>query len=212
MARIREVYVGIEDPDPAVDRKGIKYLQDNGVTVHMFDRDLQEKIREANKDFIAQALERAAAAEEQKKPRLITLSPLEDAFARAVTDDFSTEALEQYRQTVKISESVGSPAFHRRLALQGLLKEEAGQWVPTGFGLVLFGKTPRLVMPQAVLLGTLHYLDGREETKDFDGPQVLAPSRPCNGCRTNCLIRWTARKRGGGQRTRFCPSWPAKAL
>ena len=33
LARIKEVYVGIEDPDPTVDRKGIKYLQDNGVTV-----------------------------------------------------------------------------------------------------------------------------------------------------------------------------------
>jgi ATP-dependent DNA helicase RecG len=40
LARIKEDYVGIEDPDPTVDRKGIKYLQDNGVTVHMFDRDL----------------------------------------------------------------------------------------------------------------------------------------------------------------------------
>ena len=41
LARIREVWIGLEDPDPAVDRKGIKYLQDNGVSVHMFDRDLQ---------------------------------------------------------------------------------------------------------------------------------------------------------------------------
>ena len=45
LARIKEVWVGIEDPDPTVDRKGIKYLQDCGVTVHMFDRDLQETIR-----------------------------------------------------------------------------------------------------------------------------------------------------------------------
>jgi ATP-dependent DNA helicase RecG len=48
LARIKVVWIGIEDPDPAVDRKGIKYLQDSGVTVHMFDRDLQEEIRNAN--------------------------------------------------------------------------------------------------------------------------------------------------------------------
>jgi len=30
-ARIAEVWVGIEDPDPKVDRQGIKYLQDRGV-------------------------------------------------------------------------------------------------------------------------------------------------------------------------------------
>ena len=56
LARIREVWVGIEDPDPTVDRKGIKFLQASGVTVHMFDRDLQEVIREDNADFLAQAL------------------------------------------------------------------------------------------------------------------------------------------------------------
>src|SRR5437588_12652434 len=38
LARIQEVWIGIEDPDPTVDRKGIKYLQEAGVTVHMFDR------------------------------------------------------------------------------------------------------------------------------------------------------------------------------
>ena len=48
LARVKEVWVGIEDPDPTVDRKGIKYLQDSGVKVHLFDRDLQERIREVN--------------------------------------------------------------------------------------------------------------------------------------------------------------------
>lgn len=46
---------------------------------------------------------------------------------------------------------------------------------PTGFGLLLFGKEPRTVMPQAGLLGTIHYPDGTEEPRDFDGPQVLVP-------------------------------------
>ena len=38
LARIKEVWIGIEDPDPTVDRKGIKYLQDSGVTVHVRPR------------------------------------------------------------------------------------------------------------------------------------------------------------------------------
>jgi len=58
----KEVWIGIEDPDPRGDRKGIGYLQSSGVTVHMFDRDLQEEIQEANKAFLGQALERVAAA------------------------------------------------------------------------------------------------------------------------------------------------------
>src|SRR5438477_6937837 len=43
-ARIKTVYVGIEDPDKTVDGKGIKHLEKNGVKVHMFDRDLQKII------------------------------------------------------------------------------------------------------------------------------------------------------------------------
>ena len=177
LARIKEVWIGIEDPDPTVDRKGIKYLQDSGVRVHMFDRDLQEEIQKANKAFIEQALERAAAAREEKKPKTITLSPLENAFATVEMKDFSTEAMEQYRTSARISDTVGSPAFTRRLVQQGLLKQENGQSTPTGFGLLLFGREPRTVMPQAGLLGTIHFADGAEEPKDFDGPQVLAPEQ-----------------------------------
>lgn len=175
LARIKEVWVGIEDPDPTVDRKGIKYLEDSGVTVHMFDRDLQEVIHEANKGPIAQALERAAAAEEEKKPKAVTLSKFEHAVATSAMQDFSVEALEQYRTIAKITDAVGSVSFHRRLLQQGLLKEEGGKLTPTGFGLLLFGKEPRDVMPQAGLLGTIHHPDGGEDTRDFDGPIVLIP-------------------------------------
>jgi ATP-dependent DNA helicase RecG len=174
MARIKEVWVGIEDPDPTVDRKGIKYLQDKGITVHMFDRDLQEVIREANKEFIDQALERAAAAEE-KKPKAVTLSSLENAVAAAAAVDFSDEALDRYRDIAQIQDPVRSDAFNRRLVQQGLLREENGRITPTGFGLLLFGKEPRTSLPQAGLLGTIQYPDGKEETRDFDGPLVLIP-------------------------------------
>lgn len=177
LARIKEVWIGIEDPDPTVDRKGIKYLQDSGVTVHMFDRDLQEVIRQTNKAFIEQATERAVAAREEKKPTRIVLSPLEGSYAAAETSDLSTQALAQYRTVAKLADKVGSPAFNRRLLQQGLLKEEKGRVIPTGFGLLLFGKEPRTVIPQAGLLGTMHFPDGTEEPKDFDGPLVLAPEQ-----------------------------------
>ena len=177
LARIKEVYVGVEDPDPMVDRKGIKYLQDQGVTVHMFDRDLQEKIRDANMEFFTQAKERAAIAEKKKKPRLMTLSVMENPLASAVMADMSPEALEQYCKVAKIEDAVESPAFNRRLTLQGLLKEDGDRLTPTGFGLLLFGKEPRLHMPQAGLLGTIHFSDDREEPRDFDGPQVLVPDQ-----------------------------------
>ena len=179
LARVRQVWVGIEDPDPTVDRKGIKYLEDCGVAVRMFDRDLQEQIQEANKAFIEQALERAAAAQEVKVPKAVVLSPLEGIQAHFDTRDLSLEALETYRRVARIGDKVGSEAFNRRLLQQGVLKEEEenSQASPTGFGVVLFGEEPRVVMPQVGLLGTIHLPGGIEEPRDFDGPQVLAPQQ-----------------------------------
>lgn len=175
-ARIKEVWIGIEDPDPMVDRKGIKFLQDNGVTVHMFDRDLQEIIRAENQDFIKGALERAAEAEEKSKTP--QLSPLENPRAHTDLRDFSPEALEQYRVAAGIKETVGSEAFNRRLVQQGLLQFDGERFVPSGFGLLLFGKSPREIMPQVGLLGTIHLADGTEDQpRDFDGPQVLVPEQ-----------------------------------
>ncbi len=168
--------MGIEDPDPTVDRKGIKYLQEKGVTVHMFDRDLQEIIRAENKEFIGQALERAAAASEEKTPEVI-LSPLENASDQTGIADLSNEALEAYRSVAKIADAASSPAFKRRLARQGLLRQDANRFTPTGFGQLLFGTEPRIGMPQAGLLATIHYADGTKEIRNFDGPQVLVPEQ-----------------------------------
>jgi ATP-dependent DNA helicase RecG len=175
LARIRTVYVGIEDPDPTVDRKGIKFLQDNGVEVHMFDRDLQEQIRDVNRNFIEQAVERAEAAKEEKKPVVVKLSSLEEGRSTLAMQDFAEDALERYREALGVSDAIGSDAFARRLLTQGLVQEQAGGLRPTGFGMLLFGRSPRDVMPQAGLLATIHYPDGREEMRDFDGPLVSVP-------------------------------------
>ncbi len=86
LARIKTVWVGIEDPDPKVDRKGIAYLQQNGVVVHLFDRDLQEVIREANREFISQALERAEAVKTADLP--VALTKFENSESTASFADF----------------------------------------------------------------------------------------------------------------------------
>lgn len=174
-ARIKEVWIGYPDPDPTVDRKGIKYLQDHGVTVHMFDLDLQDEIKAANKEFIAQALERRAAAEEMEEE--VVLSPLENPVGTADLRDFSTEILEKYRSVAKIGEAVKSDGFQRKLVQQGLMKAEGKKTLPAGFGLLLFGKAPRDIMPQAGLLGTIQWPDGTEEVRDFDGPMVGVPGQ-----------------------------------
>ena len=53
-------------------------------------------------------------------------------------------------------------------------------------------------MPQAGLLGTIHFADGTEEPKDFDGPQVLAPEQALQWLRDklpNPIERSAARRR-----------------
>ncbi|MBI5245315.1 MAG: hypothetical protein HY922_16755, partial [Elusimicrobia bacterium] len=175
LARIKEVWVGIEDPDPKVDRKGIKFLQDAGVKVHMFDRDLQEVIRAANKDFIAQATERAETARGARQLKENALSSLENALGVSAVKDFSGEALERYRSQAKIAAVVGAQAFNRHLLQRGLLKEEKGRLTPTGFGFLLFGRRPRGILHQAGLLATIHYPDGKDELLDFDEPLILIP-------------------------------------
>lgn len=176
LARIKEVYVGVNDPDPTVDGKGIRHMEDHGIKVHMFDKDLQDIIKEANKEFIAGALERAAAVKDEKPPKKVQLSPLENAAPYADLSQFSVPALTAYRSATRMKEKIGTPPFNQRLAQQGLLVEKAsGALVPSGFGMLLMGKEPRTAMPQAGLLATIRYPDGREETEDFDGPLVLIP-------------------------------------
>lgn len=173
LARIKEVWVGIQDPDPKVARKGIEHMKIHGIKVHMFDRDLQEDIEKENKEFLAQANERAA--EEKKKPTEIVLSPLENRLPAAVLADFSDKALEVYRKRARIAEPIGSDEFNRRFLQQGLLNEEDGSLVPTGFGILLFGNEPRRAMRQAGLLGAIHYPNGEKERKEFDEPAVMIP-------------------------------------
>lgn len=172
LARIKEVWIGLEDPDPKVDRKGIEFLKKSGIKIHMFDRDLQEEIREANKDFFRQALERAA---EEEKPEKIKLSEYEEILPSTDLKDFSGDALNSYREKINLTDAVGSAGFNRRLMQQGLLKEEKGELIPTGFGIVLFGKEPRITMPQTGLLATVLYPNGREEIENFEDPIVLIP-------------------------------------
>ena len=194
-ARVAQVWVGIEDPDPAADRKGIRYLQEQGVAVHLFDRDLQEVIREANREFIAHALAGRAPAPLKKAAQL---SVLEGRAPLAGWGDLAPQALEEYRQAAGIAEAVDSAVFRQRLLQQGLLCEGARGLVPSGFGLLLFGKAPRDIVRQAGLLGTLHLPDGTEELRDFDGPQVFAPEQALAWLRArlpNPIDRSEARRR-----------------
>ena len=127
----------------------------------------QDEILNQNREFIDRAQLRAEAASDEGTPKPITLSGLEEPKPSTSAQDLQREALAAYRDVAQIAEAVGTPRFNRRLMHQGLLKDQRGRAVPTGSGLLLFGSEPRLPMPQAGLLGTIHFPDGSEETRDF---------------------------------------------
>lgn len=174
-ARIAEVWVGIEDPDPMVDRQGMRYLEQNGVKVHLFDLDLQKQIREANKEFIAQALRRAAEAKDGKAVKPSLLSQWDKALAGVTAADLASNALVRYRERTKIPDKTTSAGFLQRLERQGLLRRHGSKLAPTGFGFLLFGKAPREVLHHAGLNATIEYPDGTHEIQNFDEPTILIP-------------------------------------
>jgi ATP-dependent DNA helicase RecG len=132
LARIKEVWVGIEDPDPLVADKGIRYLEDSGVTVHIFPRDLQKQIQAENQKFLAQAEARARVAEDEPaKP--VAISALEQPLKHLSNKWFSPQALHQFREAAEITPRVGSREFGAELVQRGLAAPQRGRLVPTGF-------------------------------------------------------------------------------
>ncbi len=174
-ARITEVWMGIEDPDPMVNRQGARYLEQNGVKVHLFDLDLQKQIRAVNKEFIAQALKRAAEAKDSKADIPVPLSQWDNVLAGVGVEDLASSALARYRERTKIPDKTTSVGFLQRLERQGLLGRRGSKRVPTGFGFLLFGKAPREVLHHAGLNATIEYPDGTHEIQNFDGPTILIP-------------------------------------
>ena len=172
-ARIKEVYVGIEDDNPAVAGKGIEYLRQHGVTVHLFDRDLQDVILAKNKTFFEWARKQVEKPEEEP----IKLSKYEDPLPAVELKDLSAEALEYYHSKVPVGAAYDSEDFRRLLRQQGILVEVDGATVPSGFGLILFGNDPSLAMPQARLLARAELADGKSSRMEFKDALVLVPGK-----------------------------------
>ncbi|MBL7043908.1 MAG: hypothetical protein ISR77_35100 [Pirellulaceae bacterium] len=170
-SRIREVYVGIEDDNPAVAGKGIEHLRRHGVNVRMFDRDLQEVILKENKRFFEWARQQVEEPEEEP----ISLSRYESSVPAVEMQDLSPKALGLYRSRAKVRARVESEEFRRMLHQQGILVEADGGIVPSGFGLLLLGKEPSLAVPQAKLLARVERADGKSSRREFARALVLIP-------------------------------------
>jgi ATP-dependent DNA helicase RecG len=153
-----------------VDRKGIKYLIDNGVEVEMFDADFQEIIRKANKQFIREAEERAKSPNTDRFD--IILSPKEKAAPHASLEDFSVKDIENFLKMAKPDISINTPQFYHIFSKLGLIEEKGNEFVPTGLGLLLFGTQPQLLYPNALIRATYKTKGRKEEIYTVEGALV----------------------------------------
>lgn len=171
-ARIKKVYVGIVDPDPTVSTKGIGHLERCNVEVKMFDRDLQKIIEEDNAEFLKQAIERKNKAEVE-----VYSNPIEETIQSLSIADFSTDALQKFIDNASLPYSVSQPEFYKYLIDLGVLSFNINsrQYHPNGYGILLFGKEPRLRFKNAALKCTAKIGDYEFTPESFDQALVLIP-------------------------------------
>lgn len=174
-ARIKKVWVGIEDPDPLVDRKGLKYLEEYGVEVEMFPPDLQQTIRAANSRFIKEAEERASTVEEKKAE--LVLSETERVADYTDAEDLDEERIFEFLNATNPN-YVTDVALGLRVFTQlGLMERIGEKHQPTGLGLLMFGKQPQFKYPNALIRATYRRPDGKEEIETFQGPITKQPAQ-----------------------------------
>jgi ATP-dependent DNA helicase RecG len=101
----------------------------------------------------------------------------DEALAGVGLADLASDALSRYRERTKIPDKTLSARFLERLERQGLFRRRGSKLLPTGFGFLLFGKTPRDVLHHAGLNATIEFPDGTHEIQNFDGPTILIPDQ-----------------------------------
>jgi len=172
-ARIKKVYIGIEDKDPK--GNGIRHLGKHGVEYKMFDREFQRIIEEENKEFLKQALQRKKEAEEEEDLRTAIELPI----ANYDSSKFSEEALRKFIKEADLDYQPTDEAFLEYLADFGAMEwdKEKKLFAPTGYGVLLFGNNPRAKFKNAVLKAHVSYGGSKIEPKDFDEALVLLPEK-----------------------------------
>jgi ATP-dependent DNA helicase RecG len=171
-ARIRTVYIGIEDPNPRIANQGMRYLIGNHVVVHPFHADLQERIRQRNAKFIKEKEEEAKAIPLEAKEEEKTV--LEQVKPGAAITGLSQDALQKFIAMSKLPSLYPSREFNEWATDFGLLEKTGvvGDSKPTGLGMMLFGTRPSLLYPQVVFKTEIHYGEGELEIRDFEDPLV----------------------------------------
>ncbi|HOT15699.1 MAG TPA: hypothetical protein PK252_13150, partial [Bacteroidales bacterium] len=171
-ARLSKVYIGVEDPNPKIAGDGIKAIRNKGIGVEMFPSDLQELIWKDNAKFKKEKeLEALQAKLDEAKPQL---SILEQTVVGSGITSFSDKAINQFVKESKAEFNYPSSDFNEWAQGLGFIEKDAKDdgFLPTGLGIMLFGKTPENAFPQTIFKVEINYGTGKPEIKDFKGPLV----------------------------------------
>lgn len=174
-ARVKKVYIGIEDPDPTVSGMGKQRLMDAGIEVEMYPPELQKEIEEANKEFLKGAFKRRLEKKHDDQS-----DSLSQAVPNTSLEMLKTKAVNQFLHGagVKGVDTEEGKSALLQLQLVTLVGEDI---VPTKWGLLLFGKNPQLSFPNAVIKATQR-IGGKEvDVPTIGGPLVEQPE---------ALFRW----------------------
>lgn len=176
-ARIKKVYIGIQDPHPSVAGEGIKILDKNKIDVGFFDADLAEEIRIENKDFIKYAEDEAKKVLDGEINE--SSDPLDNALDNVTLEDLSIEAEEELINRANLKFKAGSLDFNKYLLQLNLIKANVKTKItkPTGLGLLLLGRNPQLTFTQARVQFFINQPGADDITENFDGPVLLQPQK-----------------------------------
>jgi len=176
-ARIGQVFIGILDPNPKIQGRGVGYPQKNGVVVDFFDLDLNQKIAEENRNFCQQfelaeesILETEAIEGPSEKEReLVSVASVED-FDRTVIKDYLSE-----RRVNIPTPSTELWDFFLKNNFVGRDKNR-DIYVPTIAGLLLFGKQPEDALVQSKVKVEAQKGD-KVIAPELGGPILLLPEK-----------------------------------
>ena len=165
-ARVKKVYIGIEDPDPTVSGMGKQRLMDAGIEVEMYPPELQKEIEEANKEFLKGAFKRRLEKKQDDQT-----DSLAEAVPNTSLEMLKTKSVNAFLKKAGVKGIDTEEGKSALLQLQ--LAARVGEDIlPTKWGLLLFGKNPQLSFPQAVIKATYKIGDKEIDLPTIGGPLV----------------------------------------
>ncbi|MEI7527010.1 MAG: ATP-binding protein [Mariniphaga sp.] len=175
-ARISKVWFGVQELNSKASG-GRQYLEAMGIEVLQFENEFLHEIKKYNTDF-------DNWVEEEERRRQEKDTPVPDGFLSKVVENadvnsLSPNALKSYIDRSDKSLTLGSKELFRDLLDKNILIQPTGLdiLVPSGDGILLFGKSPRDKFPQSSVKAKVDYGTGEIDVQSFDDALVLIPDQ-----------------------------------